>query len=75
MDKALLSRLNRLRRRLAEEQHVPPFIIFTNATLRDMAAKCPRTRAQMARVDGVGAGKLDRYGDLFLQVIREYLEE
>ena len=75
VDKALLSRLNRLRRRLAEEQHVPPFIIFTNATLRDMAAKCPRTRAQMARVDGVGAGKLDRYGDLFLQVIREYLEE
>ena len=75
VDKALLSRLNRLRRSLAEEQHVPPFIIFTNATLRDMAAKCPRTRAQMARVDGVGAGKLDRYGDLFLRVIREYLEE
>ena len=75
VDKALLSRLNRLRRSLAEEQHVPPFIIFTNATLRDMAAKCPRTRAQMARVDGVGAGKLDRYGDTFLRVIREYLEE
>ena len=41
----------------------------------DMAARCPRTRAQMARVDGVGAGKLDRYGDMFLRVIREYLEE
>ena len=54
---------------------MPPFIIFTNATLRDMAAKCPRTRAQMARVDGVGTGKMERYGDMFLQVICEYLDE
>ncbi|MBQ8618015.1 MAG: DNA helicase RecQ [Clostridia bacterium] len=74
-DKALLSRLNRLRRSLAEEQHVPPFIIFTNATIRDMAVKCPRTRSEMMRVDGVGVGKMDRYGDMFLRVIREYLEE
>ncbi len=74
-DKALLSRLNKLRRSLAEEQHVPPFIIFTNATLRDMAIKCPRTRSEMMRVDGVGVGKMDRYGDMFLRVIREYLEE
>ena len=74
-DKALLSRLTRLRRSIAEEQHVPPFIIFTNATLRDMAVKRPRTRREMLRVDGVGEGKLDRYGDMFLRVIREYLEE
>ena len=74
-DKALLSRLNKLRRSLAEEQLVPPFIIFTNATLRDMAVKCPRTRSEMMRVDGVGVGKMDRYGDMFLRVIREYLEE
>ena len=73
--KALLSRLTRLRRSIAEEQHVPPFIIFTNATLRDMAVKRPRTRCEMLRVDGVGEGKLDRYGDMFLRVIREYLEE
>ena len=74
-DKALLSRLTRLRRSIAEEQHVPPFIIFTNATLRDMAVKRPRTRREMLRVDGVGEGKLDRYGDRFLRVIREYLED
>lgn len=74
-DKALLSRLTRLRRSIAEEQHVPPFIIFTNATLRDMAVKRPRTRREMLRVDGVGEGKMDRYGDMFLRVIREYLEE
>ena len=75
VDKALLSRLNRLRRSLAEEQHVPPFIIFTNATLRDMALKKPSTRKEMARVDGVGVGKMDRYGDMFLRVIRDYLDE
>jgi len=75
VDKALLGRLNRLRRSLAEEQHVPPFIIFTNATLRDMANKKPKTRKEMARVDGVGVGKMDRYGDMFLRVIREYLDE
>ena len=54
---------------------LPPFIIFTNATLRDMAVKRPRTRREMLRVDGVGEGKMDRYGDMFLRVIREYLEE
>ena len=75
VDKTLLSRLNKLRRRIAEEQHVPPFIIFTNATLRDMAVKRPRTKSEMMRVDGVGVGKMERYGDMFLRVIREYLEE
>lgn len=74
-DKGLLARLTRLRRGIAEEQHVPPFIIFTNATLRDMAVKRPRTRREMLRVDGVGEGKMDRYGDMFLRVIEEYLEE
>ena len=54
---------------------MPPFIIFTNATLRDMAVKKPRTRKEMARVDGVGVGKMDRYGDMFLRVIREYLDD
>ena len=62
-------------RAMIDELHVPPFIIFTNATLRDMAVKRPRTRREMLRVDGVGEGKMDRYGDMFLRVIREYLEE
>ena len=75
VDKTLRRRLNALRRSLAEEQHVPPFIIFTNATLRDMAVKMPSTRSEMMRVAGVGVGKMDRYGDMFLRVIREYLEE
>lgn len=75
VDKALLTRLSHLRRRIAEEQHVPPFIIFTNATLRDMAQKRPKTRREMLRVDGVGEGKLERYGDAFLREIEAYLED
>ena len=74
-DKELLRRLNSLRRILAEEQHVPPFVIFTNATLRDMAVKCPQTRQQMLRVDGVGEKKMERYGDAFLREIREYMDK
>ena len=73
-DKALLSRLTAVRRRIAEEQHVPPFIIFTNATLRDMAMKRPKNRREMLRVDGVGEGKLERYGDAFLRAIGEYTQ-
>jgi len=75
VDTALLSRLNKLRRSIAEEQHVPPFIIFTNATLRDMAAKQPKNRREMLRVSGVGENKMERYGDAFLRVIRMYLDE
>ena len=74
-DKALLARLIALRRDIAEEQHVPPFIIFTNATLRDMAVKCPRSREEMLRVDGVGDNKMARYGYMFLREIRAYLDE
>lgn len=71
-DKALLKRLTALRRTIAEQQRVPPFIIFTNATLRDMADKKPRTRSAMLRVDGVGEGKLERYADAFLREIAAY---
>ena len=75
VDKALFSRLAALRRDIAEEQHVPPFIIFTNATLRDMTQKLPGTRQEMLRVAGVGTGKYDRYGRAFLDEIERYQME
>ena len=75
VDKALLSRLTAVRRRIAEEQHVPPFVIFTNATLLDMADKRPRTRAAMLRVAGVGERKLERYGETFLREIEAYVND
>ncbi len=72
VDKKLLAKLIDLRRRIAEEQHVPPFIIFTNATLRDMAIKRPKTRMEMLHVDGVGENKMERYGMRFMVVIKKY---
>ena len=75
VDKGLFGRLAALRRRIAEEQHVPPFIIFTNATLRDMAVKRPRNRSEMLRVDGVGEGKMERYGIAFLREIEKYISD
>ena len=71
----LLAWLSALRREFAEEQHVPPFIIFTNATLRDMANKRPTTRREMLRVDGVGENKMERYGCAFIREIEAYEEE
>lgn len=75
LDKGLFARLSALRKTLAQQQRVPPFIIFTNATLRDMADKKPRTRAAMLRVAGVGEGKMVRYGDAFLREIARHEEE
>lgn len=74
VDKKLLSRLSALRREIAEAQHVPPFIIFTNATLRDMANKRPKNRREMLRVDGVGENKMERYGSAFIREIEAYEE-
>lgn len=74
VNRALLERLSRLRRKIAAEQGVPPFIIFTNATLRDMAIKRPSTRAQMLHVEGIGETKLARYGEAFLQEIARFDE-
>lgn len=72
VDKKLIAKLVEVRRRIAEEQHVPPFIIFTNATLRDMAIKRPKTRMEMLNVDGVGENKMERYGLRFMLAIQKY---
>jgi ATP-dependent DNA helicase RecQ len=59
------------RRELAQEAQVPPYIVFADAVLRDMAAARPDSLSAMSRISGVGARKLEAYGDAFLQVIRE----
>lgn len=53
---------------------MPAYIIFSNATLAGMAAKLPTTMEDLLEVSGVGAVKAARYGEAFLDVIREYLE-
>lgn len=68
----LLAALRALRAGLARREGVPAYIIFSNATLADMAAKSPRTRAELLEVSGVGKVKAERYGDVFLQAIEKY---
>lgn len=61
--------LRALRRKLAEEHAVPPYVIFPDATLLEMLRSQPGSLAEMARVSGVGARKLERYGEAFLEVL------
>ena len=62
--------LRTLRRKLAEEHSVPPYVIFPDATLLEMLRGQPRSLADMARISGVGARKLERYGAAFLDVLQ-----
>jgi len=63
--------LRALRRRLASEQGVAPFMVFHDSVLHDMLDRRPTTLEKMAEVPGVGATKLQRYGQVFLEAIRE----
>ena len=68
----LFDALRDLRRELAKEQGVPPYVIFHDATLREMAAVRPADRRALSEITGVGARKLEAFGDAFLAVIRNF---
>jgi len=71
-DPALFERLRALRKKLADERGVPAFVIFSDRTLQDMAARRPRTRSGFLDLYGVGQKKLEQYGDFFLEeILRE----
>lgn len=71
-DEGLFDKLKALRSKLAADQRVPAYIIFSDATLRDMCAKQPMTLDAFLDVSGVGAAKLEKYGDAFVGLINEY---
>ncbi|MGV3525437.1 MAG: DNA helicase RecQ [Candidatus Sericytochromatia bacterium] len=73
-DKVLFERLRRVRKELADDAGVPPYVIFSDASLAEMAAAMPRTDAAMLAIHGVGANKLERYGGEFLSEIRDFLD-
>ncbi|MGA7965923.1 MAG: DNA helicase RecQ [Gammaproteobacteria bacterium] len=68
-DAALWEALRDARKRLADEQGVPAFMIFSDATLREMLARRPTTEAELLEVNGVGEKKLASYGSIFLEVV------
>jgi ATP-dependent DNA helicase RecQ len=69
---ALFERLRALRKSLADEHGLPPYVVFHDATLREMAERRPLTLNQFAELPGVGQAKLARYGDQFIAVVREH---
>lgn len=72
-DQQLMKLLRSLRTRLAAEANMPAYIIFTDAALRDMCIKKPRTAAQLLNCSGIGHVKQERYGKQILEVIEEYM--
>jgi len=71
-DQPLFEALRAWRGREAKAQHVPPYVIFHDRTLAEIAAARPGTRAALVRLNGVGEGKLTRYGDAVLEVVRGF---
>jgi ATP-dependent DNA helicase RecQ len=71
VDGALLARLKALRREIAVARAVPAYVVFADRTLVEMAATRPRTAGDLARVKGVGAAKLQSFGDAFLKALNE----
>jgi ATP-dependent DNA helicase RecQ len=73
-DAALFERLRVVRKRIAGENHVPPFVIFSDKTLHEMCRQYPVTSGEMRGIAGVGDVKLGRYGDEFISAIRTYVD-
>ncbi|RAJ96411.1 DNA helicase RecQ [Aliidiomarina maris] len=73
-DKVLFGRLRKLRKAIAERAEVPPFVVFGDSTLQDMATLLPTNPAQFLLVSGVGQVKLERYGSAFIAEICAYLD-
>lgn len=71
----LYDRLRKLRKQIADDEGNPPYAVFSNATLREMAEQQPLNRKQFLKLSGVGNRKLDKYGDIFLQEISDFRTE
>ncbi len=74
VDEKLFEKLRTLRTKVAQRAGVPPYVVFSNATLADMAARQPKSEYELLGVRGVGEAKARRYGAEFVDCIRDYLE-
>lgn len=74
-DEVLMSMLRDLRKKVAKKIGVPPFVVFQDPSLEDMALKYPITIEEMTNIHGVGEGKAKKYGKEFLELIERYVED
>lgn len=75
LDKVLMRLLKDMRRDVAKQKDVPPFVIFQDPSLEDMATQYPITMDEMANITGVSKGKAMRYARPFIEMIKDYVEE
>src|SRR5262249_14139539 len=74
-DEALFERLRQLRKQLADERSVPPYIVFSDVSLRQMARDYPANEGELTRISGVGQKKLEEFGQVFLAEIAGHLQQ
>ncbi|NCC71961.1 MAG: RecQ family ATP-dependent DNA helicase, partial [Sphingobacteriia bacterium] len=74
-DQALFSMLKDLRKQISKKENLPPFVIFQDPSLEDMAIQYPVTMDELTQITGVGIGKAQKYGKPFLDFIKNYVEE
>ncbi|MEZ8028274.1 ATP-dependent DNA helicase RecQ [Enterovibrio norvegicus] len=72
-DKKLFAKLRKLRKAIADEEDVPPYVVFNDATLIEMAEMIPTSQGELLAVNGVGQRKLEKYGNVFLDVIEDHI--
>jgi len=74
-EKDLFEMLRQLRKEIAESLKVPPFVVFSDATLKDMCVKLPVNKDDILKVSGVGEHKSEKYGNKFIEVIKSYIDK
>lgn len=71
-DKDLLNKLKFLRKQIAEQENIPPYVVFNDASLQEMAQLYPTSNTQFLQINGVGVRKLERFGEQFINLIRNH---
>ncbi|MBP6385973.1 MAG: ATP-dependent DNA helicase RecQ [Pseudarcicella sp.] len=74
-DVALFELLKNLRKKISKEKNLPPYVIFQDPSLEEMATTYPITNEDMAQINGVGMGKVVKFGKLFIDLIKKYVED
>lgn len=74
-DQALLELLKALRKKIAKEKNVPPYVVFQDPSLEEMATTYPSNELELSQVNGVGMGKVQKFGGPFLDLLNKYIKE
>ncbi|MGE5856296.1 MAG: HRDC domain-containing protein, partial [Syntrophaceae bacterium] len=71
-DPGLFELLRKKRKEIADRMNIPPYAVFHDRTLKEMAAHLPQTKDGLSRIYGIGAAKLEKYGEVVLDIIRQH---